>query len=174
MVARVAGRLAAQLAMQRHQYRPTTLEHALGDGIGRIGGLVDVPAVLHGRDTLYLHETVMRGPYALDRRRFLDVGGFDTGRFFLGNDDHDLAVRAWRDFGYRVGYTPVVFSSPLELGTTRRTRTGEEQRVFDALRDHYAQASRSSALFTRSSNDRRPPRVRVASAGDSRSRSLTG
>lgn len=173
LTARAIGRLTAHLARARHHYRPTTIEHALGDGIGRIGPLVDVPAARPGKPTLFLHETIMRGPYALDRKRFQEVGGFDTERFFLGNDDHDLAVRAWRDFGYRVGYSPVVFSSPLELGTTRRTRSAEEQRAFDALRDHYAEASLTSALLTRRSNDRRPPRSRVSSGTDSGTRAAT-
>ena len=71
---------------------------------------------------IWVGETVMRGPLAIHRERYLEVGGLDETRFFQGFDDHDLALRGLLH-GYRVGFMPVEFSSPLAWGTTRKRRT---------------------------------------------------
>ena len=72
---------------------------------------------------IWLGETVMRGPLLIDRQKFNKLGGFDTRRFFLGYDDHDLALRGFNEFGYRCGFVPVSFYSPLKAGTTRKPRS---------------------------------------------------
>lgn len=71
---------------------------------------------------LYIGETVMRGPIIFDREKYIEIGGLDTKSFFQGFDDHDFCARALLR-GYRVGYTPVKYSSPLDLGTTRKPRS---------------------------------------------------
>lgn len=68
---------------------------------------------------IWIGETVMRGPLLLRKDYYKMIGGFNTKAFFLGNDDHDLFIRA-KDFGLKVGYSPVVFASPLNLGSTRK------------------------------------------------------
>ncbi len=68
---------------------------------------------------IWYGETVMRGPLILDRDKYLELGGFNTEQFFLGNDDHDLNLRI-RDYGYKVGFTPIEFASPLTLGNSRK------------------------------------------------------
>ncbi len=68
---------------------------------------------------IWLGETIMRGPLILDRAKYLMTGGFKTDQFFLGNDDHDLNLRI-KDYGFKVGFTPIQFASPLVLGNSRR------------------------------------------------------
>jgi hypothetical protein len=165
IVPRVVGRLHA--FRNRRTYAPSRTAHLLGDSIGRVGPSIDLPARPTSRPRLYLHETVMRGPLALHRQRLTELGGFDTSSFFLGNDDHDLALRAWLERGYRVGYTPIAFSSPTEIGNTRRLRPPDEQKEFDRLKAHYAAAEVTSALVSRMA-DYRPPARRVVT-GRSRS-----
>jgi glycosyltransferase involved in cell wall biosynthesis len=91
---------------------------------GRLGNLINlspsVGDILPPR--VYLGETVMRGPLLIDRKKYLELGGLNTDQFFLGFDDHDFCRRT-TDFHYRVGYSPVNFSSPLHLGATRKHRT---------------------------------------------------
>lgn len=70
---------------------------------------------------IWIGETVMRGPLILRKDYYKKIGGFNTKAFFLGNDDHDLFIRA-KDFGLKVGYSPVVFASPLNLGSTRKRK----------------------------------------------------
>jgi glycosyltransferase involved in cell wall biosynthesis len=71
---------------------------------------------------IWVGETIMRGPLALDRVRYRAIGGLDSRKFFLGNDDHDLCARA-RAHGYRVGFVPIKFTSQLTDGTSRQKRS---------------------------------------------------
>jgi len=68
---------------------------------------------------IWFGETIMRGPLILDREKYLKIGGFKIDQFFLGNDDHDLNLRI-RDYGFKVGFTPIQFASPLVLGNSRK------------------------------------------------------
>lgn len=91
---------------------------------GRLGLAIETQPGAEEEDItrIWVGETVMRGPLAIHRKRYLEVGGLDETRFFQGFDDHDLALRGLLH-GYRVGFTPVEFSSPLAWGTTRKRRT---------------------------------------------------
>jgi glycosyltransferase involved in cell wall biosynthesis len=75
-----------------------------------------------GQNKLYLGETIMRGPVIFDRTKYMQIGALNSKAFFQGFDDHDFCARALL-LGYRVGYTPVRYSSPLEYGTTRKPRS---------------------------------------------------
>jgi GT2 family glycosyltransferase len=70
---------------------------------------------------IWFGESVMRGPLILDVEKYIEIGGLNTKAFFQGNDDHDLSLRAIRK-GWRVGFTPIHYSSPLSLGIARRKR----------------------------------------------------
>lgn len=76
---------------------------------------------------IWLGETVMRGPLFIDKKKYYEVGGFDIEKFFLGFDDHDLAVRSWALRNYRCGYVPVNYFSPLEDGSTRKNKSLEQE-----------------------------------------------
>lgn len=79
--------------------------------------------------TVWLGQTVMRGPIALDRSKYLEAGGFDLGSCFLGFDDHEIALRVFQKFNYRVGFLPIGYQSSLEWGNTRRPRSLKQSRI---------------------------------------------
>lgn len=91
---------------------------------GRLGNLISLSPSLGDvlPPRVYLGETVMRGPLLIDKQKYLEMGGLNTDQFFLGFDDHDLCQRA-TNFRFRVGFSPVNFSSPLHLGATRKHRS---------------------------------------------------
>jgi len=78
------------------------------------------------RGRIWISDTVTRGPLAIDREKYCEVGGFDTNRFFLAFDDHDLCVRSFVKHGYRVGFTPVNLRSDLAWGSTRKSRSRKQ------------------------------------------------
>jgi glycosyltransferase involved in cell wall biosynthesis len=95
---------------------------------GRLGPLIEAKIEsFTPSHRIYLGETAMRGPLMIDKKKYLEVGGLDSNRFFQGYDDHDLAIRAWDLSGYRCGYIPIRFDSPLEAGTTRKGRTLKQE-----------------------------------------------
>jgi glycosyltransferase involved in cell wall biosynthesis len=79
--------------------------------------------------TVWLGQTVMRGPIALNRSNYLDAGGFDLSSTFLGFDDHEIALRAYLKFKYRVGFMPIGYKSLLEWGNTRRPRSLKQSKA---------------------------------------------
>jgi len=70
---------------------------------------------------IWYGETIMRGPLAFSKKEYLSFGGFNTDAFFQGNDDHDLFLRM-QGRGKKVGFTPINFSSPTQLGNARQKR----------------------------------------------------
>ena len=66
-------------------------------------------------------ETVMRGPIIIRKKDYVRLGGFNLLAFYQGMDDLDLSLRA-RKVNLKVGFTPIYFSSPTTLGTSRNNR----------------------------------------------------
>ena len=64
----------------------------------------------------------IRGPLFVNTVLYQKVGGLNIEAFFLGYDDVDLFLRA-KYLGYGVAFSPVKFTSPLELGVSRQTRS---------------------------------------------------
>ena len=91
---------------------------------GKLGQLIDLsintPKELS--NVIWISDTVMRGPLLIDKTKYFELGGFDIHCFFLGYDEHDLFLRA-SFHGYRCGYVPIDFRSPLESGTSRTPRS---------------------------------------------------
>jgi hypothetical protein len=79
--------------------------------------------------SVWLGQTVMRGPIALDRSKYLNVGGFDLESCFLGFDDHEITLRAYQKFRFRVGFLPIGYQSSMEWGATRRKRSLKQSRI---------------------------------------------
>lgn len=102
---------------------PSESDFLLDGKSGRLGNSLNYTLdVNFPRTVIYLGETVMRGPLFFKTELIKKIGNFDIHRFFQGFDDHDLCARIM-SHGYRVGYCPINFSSPLHLGTTRKKRS---------------------------------------------------
>ena len=48
------------------------------------------------------------------------MGYLDEYNFVLGDDDHDIMMRAKYQKNWICGYVPIEFYSPLEYGSTRK------------------------------------------------------
>ena len=67
--------------------------------------------------------SVNRGPLAIAKEKIAKLGYLDEFHYCLGEDDHDLFLRAWKEKNWRTGFMPIEFHSPLDRGSTRRPRT---------------------------------------------------
>jgi GT2 family glycosyltransferase len=113
------------LLLDRSQIFPTVASFRENGRAGRLGGLIsqviEISDIPPGK--MWVGETVMRGPLLVHRERYMSLGGLDTLAFFLGNDDHDLAYRAFVTQGYRTAFVPVGFNSPIHQGSTRKNKS---------------------------------------------------
>jgi glycosyltransferase involved in cell wall biosynthesis len=100
-----------------------------------------------GRNQMWVSETVMRGPLLIHKEKYIEAGGFDFKGFFLGNDDHDLAYRAFISNGYRTAFVPVGFSSPLNQGSTRKKRALPTLLLFSRSQKRTAKHILNSGLY---------------------------
>ncbi len=102
-----------------------TSEFNLFGSAGRLGEKIEkYPSDnLLNAKRIWSGQTVMRGPLMIDKKKYDEVGGFNTKSFFQGFDDHELFLKAYQLFGYRVGYVPIGVVSPINLGSSRRPRT---------------------------------------------------
>ena len=99
-------------------FRHTHEAGLLGDFIEI--GQIDIES---NKLSLYLGQTVMRGPLMLKADELKKIGGFDSRAYFQGFDDHDLMLRAFLGFGLRCAYLPVQVRSSLIDGSTRKPRS---------------------------------------------------
>ena len=118
------GLTTRRLASDESVVFPST-EDFIDSGVaGMVASLIDYECsaenLLSGR--IWLSETVMRGPLLISRAKYQELGGLDGRGFFLGNDDHDLAYRAWKDMNWRTGFVPVSFESPSKDGSSRKEK----------------------------------------------------
>jgi hypothetical protein len=88
------------------------------------------------RGSIWVSQTVMRGPVCVDRQKYLECDGFDTNSCFLGFDDHELALRSYSDRQYRVGFVPIGYHSDPNWGTTRKPRSFHQTKIaiYETLR----------------------------------------
>ena len=105
---------------------PSSKLFGLSGEAGLLGPLIAMSADLRAWPIpmkLWFGETVMRGPLIIDAEKAKRLGGWPWDLFFQGYDEHFSWLLAHSLFGWRVAYHPVIFSSPLELGTTRKKRS---------------------------------------------------
>jgi len=102
---------------------------------------------LRPQNQIWLSQSVLRGPFFLDRDKYLQVGGFDTDSFFLGFDEDDLALRAYLAYGYRVGFVPIEYQSKLEWGSARKPRSLKQTMLVIANTQRIARSNKSSTLY---------------------------
>lgn len=105
-------------------------------GKGRLDAFVDRPLHIEydEMNKFYVCDTVNRGPLLLVRDKLKELGYLDEANFVLGNDDHDLMVRARASKGWICGYVPIEFMSPLRWGTTRKVRSAMDSEFLDLRR----------------------------------------
>jgi hypothetical protein len=92
--------------------------------IGLCGSLIEERGS-HVEDegvTGYFCETVNRGPIAFRRKDLIALNYLDHANFFLGDDDHDINLRAWLMTGQLPAYVPIKIRSDLTWGSTRKPR----------------------------------------------------
>ncbi|GAA4311044.1 Glycosyltransferase 2-like [Klenkia terrae] len=144
-------------------YRATRLEFFLFKGVGRLGPAIELVDRTEPH-TVWVGHTVMRGPLALSAPKLGDLGGLDTSRFFLGDDDHNLCRRAWVERRWRAAYMPVRFISPLDAGSTRKKRDPRRQMRHVELDRAYSEAQKSVDLLDLDIEWRKkPPRLETRS-----------
>jgi len=103
-------------------------------GVGKLGSLVESPHVtsFQGMNQIHLSHTVNRGPLALRRSMLEELNYLDEKKFVLGDDEHDLFIRAWNQKRWRTAFYPVEVYSPLSWGTTRKSRPARVQAYLDS------------------------------------------
>jgi len=74
------------------------------------------------KNLVYYGDCVMRGPLFISREAYERIGGLDISSFFLGCDDLEMSMR-FAEHCYLVCYSPVRFYSPLNIGSTRKSKT---------------------------------------------------
>jgi hypothetical protein len=101
--------------------------------VGKIGTLVSHPhPATFDTDTVYLSHTVNRGPLVLRREMLHTLGYLDEEHYVLGDDEHDLFMRAWTTYQWRTGFVPVEVWSPLEWGSTRKEKSPEVRQYLES------------------------------------------
>ena len=98
---------------------------------------------------VWIGETIMRGPLIFEREKYLRIGGLNTEAFFLGYDDQELVLKA-KQFGYKVGFSPIRFSSPLSLGSTRAEKR-LSSKTWNVIHGHARKRQYRDSLLYRTS-----------------------
>lgn len=83
--------------------------------IGKVG--VNIEGQFKNQDLngnkIYICSSVIRGPLIIDLEKFRKLGYFDQRHFFQGWDDHDVCIRGYVKFGWRVGFIPIQYFSDI-------------------------------------------------------------
>lgn len=93
--------------------------------------------------TGYFSETVNRGPIAFRRQDLVALNYLDHANFFLGDDDHDINLRAYLLTGRLPAYVPIKIGSDLAWGSTRKPRDPLNADIYKKLKGR----PDTSALF---------------------------
>ena len=122
-----------EVFLEREDFDATGRAGRLGNDLFKTPRLQEI----HKR-LVFFGDTVMRGPLLIRADMYFLIGGLDTDTFFLGYDDHDLFCRGIVEKNWRVGYSPVLFNSPIGMGTTRKSRSFRQQLLIlrEELRVH--------------------------------------
>jgi hypothetical protein len=65
-------------------------------------------------------------------RSLEELNYLDEQTFVLGDDEHDLFIRAWEQKKWRTAFCPVEVYSPLSWGSTRKARPAKVQSYLDS------------------------------------------
>ena len=103
-----------------------------------ISGIVGMSSE-HDECTLYVRDTVNRGPLVLRGSMVSRLGYLDEKNFYLGNDDHDLMMRAYVNYGWVCGFFHVPNDISVTEGNTRK------KHVISTEEDEYIQSRKDSS-----------------------------
>jgi len=94
------------------------------EGVGKLGTDIEhpLPSSYDNYDIFYVGDTCNRGPWALCKEKLQALDYLDEQNFVLGDDDHDLNIRAKIKYGWVCGYVPIEIKSNLKEGSTRKNR----------------------------------------------------
>jgi glycosyltransferase involved in cell wall biosynthesis len=90
-------------------------------GVGKLGESVQYP--LHpdlDRNKLYMWGTCVHSPFLMDHKKAKEIGYFDEQNLFLDDSCHDFCARSYYLKGWRNGYVPMEYLSPLKDGSCRK------------------------------------------------------
>jgi hypothetical protein len=71
---------------------------------------------------LFIGESIFRGPICFDNEKLKTLGYLNEESHRLGNDDHEISLKAWVKHKWRVGYLPTKIESELTWGATRKKK----------------------------------------------------
>lgn len=93
-----------------------------GYGFGKLGEMVEKPLNVgyNQMNKYFIMQTCNRGPLLFLNDRLKELGYLDEQNFVLGDDDHDINLRAFNYKKWVSGYVPIEFYSPLSNGSTRK------------------------------------------------------
>ena len=117
---------SAALRVESGIYSEDDLKNFLVLGeAGRLGNRIEwaLDEKILSERYIYVGQTIMRGPLAIQKSKYLELGGFKTDAFFQAFDDHDFVLRGFFERQYRVGFVPINFSSPISDGSARKVKS---------------------------------------------------
>lgn len=99
------------------------LTHKFGipHGVGKLGESVQYPLSPDlDRNKLYMWGTSVHSPFLMDHKRAKEIGYFDEQNIFLEGSCHDYCARCYYQKGWKNGYVPIEYLSPLKDGSCRK------------------------------------------------------
>jgi hypothetical protein len=115
-----------------HDWHPVGSSEPFVDKVGRCSKDFYEPTParqgrLQGGDpeTVHFRDVVNRGPLALDANKTRALGFLDERHFYLGRDDHDIALRAYAQHRWLAGYLPIAVHTPEHLRASKYKRESD-------------------------------------------------
>lgn len=99
------------------------LTHRFGvpHGVGKLGESVKDPLSPDlDRNKLYMWGTCVHSPFLMDHKKAKEIGYFDEQNIFLEGSCHDYCARCFYQKGWKNGYVPIEYLSPLKDGSCRK------------------------------------------------------
>lgn len=105
-------------------------------GFGMLGADFGTPGLIppNWKYKFFIADTCNRGPLLLDRKKLIELQYLDQQNFYLDDSDHDYFARARYLKGWICGYVPIDVYAPLQLGSNRKARNEENERVLKFLK----------------------------------------
>jgi glycosyltransferase involved in cell wall biosynthesis len=99
------------------------LTHRFGipHGVGKLGETNEKPLPPElDRNKVYMWGTCVHSPFLMDHAKAKEIGYFDEQNIFLEGSCHDYCARCYYLKGWKNGYVPVEYLSPLKDGSCRK------------------------------------------------------